>query len=111
LILATLFLNFTFCYARGDSLWLFIPRPLYATLINGIAALVAALFFIGPALATFAARRPLFEVIANSLGSVPAFGARLCCVLFSVLWLGALMALPALWWSRALSHDDVSFGG
>ena len=85
LILATLFLNFYFM--NGVGLWQFCPLPLYALFVGAVALLVTTLFFMGPALATHAAGRPLFLVIADSLGSIPAFGLHLCCVLYLVLWI------------------------
>ena len=91
-------------------LWLFCPLPLYALVVGVLAILVTALFFVAPALATYAARRPLFPVIADSIGSVPAFGLRLCCVLYLVLWIAATMELP-IWlcswnpWRQASSTE------
>jgi hypothetical protein len=96
LILATLFLNFSFM--NGVSFWLFCPLPLFALLVGAVALLVTTLFFMGPALATHAAGRPLLLVIADSIGSVPAFGLRLCCVLYLVLWIANLVAIPPWWW-------------
>jgi hypothetical protein len=58
LILATLFLNILFWEAHGLSLWPFRPLPLYLLLLGAVALLVTALFFMGPSLATQAARLP-----------------------------------------------------
>ena len=99
LVLATLFLNFVFANAQGVRLWLFCPLPLYALLLGAVAAVVTIAFFIGPALATHAAGQPLFRVVEDSLGSVPAFGLRLFYVSFLMLWIAGLVALPDWWWS------------
>jgi hypothetical protein len=92
LILSTLFLNFFFWYIPGPELWVSSSLLVYAGLVVA-AALVAAVSFVGPALATHAAERPLLGVLENSLGSIPAIVLRLCCVLFVVLWIADL-----LWW-------------
>lgn len=93
LLTATLFLNLTFAVQSG-GLWLFCPIPLYALLLGVFALLLTSLFFVGPALATQAAKRPLFLVVEDSLGSLPASGLRLCCVLFLVLWMATLVFVP-----------------
>ena len=106
LIVATLFLNFAFM--NHVRLWLFCPLPLFALLAGAVALLVTALFFMGPALATHAAGRPLFLVIADSLGSIPAFGLRLCSVLYLVLWIATLIAVPIWLWSSRFPGRQVS---
>jgi hypothetical protein len=73
LVTATLFLNWSFT-AQSGGLWLFCPLPLYAMLLGIFALLLTGLFFIGPASATRAAGRPLFPVVEDSLGSIPACG-------------------------------------
>jgi hypothetical protein len=107
LILATLFLNFSF-FMTGARLWLFCPLPLYALLAAAVGLLITALFFLGPALATHAAGRPLFLVIADSLGSIPAFALRLCCVSYLVLWIAARIAIPVWLWSWRAPWRQVS---
>jgi hypothetical protein len=99
-VTATLFLNWSFSFQAG-GLWLFCPLPLYALLLSVFALLLTGLFFIGPALATRAAGRSLFLVIEDSLGAIPAWGLRLCCVSFLVLWMATLIALP----TTLLSND------
>ena len=108
LILATLFLNILFWEAHGLSLWPFRPLPLYLLLLGAVALLVTALFFMGPSLATQAARLPLLGVIENSFGSIPAFGLRLCCVLYLVLWIAYLIAVPVWLWSSQILRRQVS---
>jgi hypothetical protein len=95
LVTATLFLNLSFTFHAG-GLWVFCPLTLYALVIGFLALSLTGLFFIGPALATRAAGRPLFLVIEDSLGSIPAFGLRLCCVAFLVLWIATLIATPII---------------
>ena len=62
----------------------------------------------GPALATHAARRPLLEVIENSLGLIPAFALRVICALFLVLWIANLMVLPVWGWYSDTLRRTVS---
>ena len=93
LVTATLFLNWSFTL-QASGLWLFCPLPLHALLLSVFALLLTGLFFVGPALATRAAGRPLFLVVEDSLGSIPACGLRLCCVSFLVLWMATLIFVP-----------------
>jgi hypothetical protein len=92
LIMATLFLNFPFWFIHGIDLAPFSPAPLYAGLLAIVALLITGLFFIGPALATQLAKKPLFGIIEDSVGSIPALGLRLCCVTFLVLWISQMVA-------------------
>jgi hypothetical protein len=108
LLLATLFLNFAFMELEGGRFWPFSPLPLYALLLGGMALLVTALLFMGPALATYSAGRPLFRVIEDSLGWVPALGMRLCCAVFLSLWIAALIAIPVWWWSYSVRDGQPS---
>ncbi len=101
LVTATLFLNLSFTFHAG-GLWVFCPLTLYALVIGILALSLTGLFFIGPALATRAAGRPLFLVVEDSLGSIPAFGLRLCCVAFLVLWMATLIGPPMIFLSRDL---------
>jgi hypothetical protein len=59
--------------------------------------LITVLFFSGPAFAAQAARQPVFGSLENSLGSIPTFAVRLCCVLFLSVWIAKLVAVPTLW--------------
>jgi hypothetical protein len=106
--MSTLFLNFPFWYVHGLDIWMFCPLPLYASIIGAGALLLTTLFFLGPALATQAGKRPLLCVAENSLGLIPASGLRLCCVSFLVLWVGNLIAVPELWWLSYMLRRDVS---
>jgi hypothetical protein len=89
---ATLFLNLFFWYAHSIDLWMSSRLPVYAALIAAAAVLVAALFFIGPALATRRARRPLFDALADSFGSVIGYALRACCVAFLLAWISSFFA-------------------
>jgi hypothetical protein len=108
LILATLFLNFPFWMRCNLRLWGPGPIPLNAGFILAGTLLMTALFFVGPALATQAARRPLLRVAEDSLGSIPTFGLRLCCMWFLVCWMAAVIALPASWLLQFMLRRDVS---
>ena len=48
LTMATLFLNFSFCYLDGADLWMSCSLPLYAVGVGAVALLLTALFFVGP---------------------------------------------------------------
>ena len=96
LIIATLFLNFPFWIVSASDLRMSCSLPLYAVHVGIVTLLIAALFFVGPALAAQAAKRPLFGIIENSLGSVPTFGIRFCCVLFLLAWTAKLIAWAEL---------------
>jgi hypothetical protein len=106
--MSTLFLNFPFWYVHGLDLPIRCLLPLYAAPLAVASLLIAALFFMGPALATHALERPLFHVLQNSLGSIPAFALRLCCVLFLVLWIADMIAVPVLWLSPFILRRNVS---
>jgi hypothetical protein len=96
LILSTLFINLAFWCVHGGHLWVSSPFPVYSSM-DAAAALIAAVFFVGPALATYAATRPLLGVLENSLGWIPAIVLRLWCALFVVLWIANLVRWGALW--------------
>lgn len=90
----------------GADLWMSCSLPLYAVRVGAVAALITALFFIGPALAAQASKRTLMGVIEDSLGSIPAYLLRVCCVLFLLIWLTRLIAwsgwvLAVALWGRA----------
>ena len=108
LIISTLFLNFQFWYAFGIVLWGSGPLLRNACVLGAGALLITALFFLGPALATQAARRPLLGIAEISLGSIPTFGLRLCCVLFLLGWISNLVAVPWLWWTDSMFRRQVS---
>jgi hypothetical protein len=94
-VTATMFLNFPFWIDRGSILW--IPGSFLrnAALAAAAAALMAALAFAGPALICQAAKRPLFDVIESSLGSIPTTGIRLCCAALLTAWIADLVSFPA----------------
>jgi hypothetical protein len=106
LTMATLFLNFPFWYVHGDDLPMFWPLPVYACLLGVATLLITALFFVGPALAMHTAKRSLSGVVEDSLGSISAFGFRICYVLFLVLWMASLIAVTPPW--PYMSRWDVS---
>lgn len=108
LIIATLFLNFPFWYVAGSNLGMLCALPLYAFVLGAAALPITGLFFVGPALATQAARRPLFEVVESALGSIPTCGLRLCCALFLTLWIVNFGTVLGLWWSSFILRRAVS---
>ena len=97
LIIATLFLNFSFCMNYGLVLSSFGSLPVVAVVLGAGALLLMALFFIGPAMAAQAAQRRVFGLIEDSFGSIPALVLRVCAVVFLALWIAGLVAVPMLW--------------
>jgi hypothetical protein len=96
-ILATLFLNASFCVNYGLA-GRFSDSIAFHVVTLGVGALViTALFFIGPAMAVQAAERRVFGVIENSFGSIPTLVLRLCAIVFLTWWIAELMAVPTLW--------------
>jgi hypothetical protein len=105
---ATLFLNFPFWLERGLYFW--VPGTLLenAGVLGVGALLIAVLFFAGPALASYRARRPLFGVVESSLGTVPAWGIRVCCTWFLVVWMADLISWPASRFVTFIFRREVS---
>jgi hypothetical protein len=95
--MASLFLNFAFWHLENPNFWVLGELTRYAAVVFGAAILVTALFFVGPALATQAAGKPLLNVAQTSLGVIPSFGVRLCSTVFLVSWMAATVAIPASW--------------
>jgi hypothetical protein len=55
----------------------------------------------------------LFLVIEDSLGSIPAFGVRVCCISFLTLWMAALIGPPMILLSnleRDISSTELGIG-
>ena len=50
----------------------------------------------------------MFSVIEDSLGTMPSWGLRVCCVSFLVLWMATLIALPATLLSNNLERKTSS---
>jgi hypothetical protein len=97
LLLATLFLNFTFWYAEGPEFPFHGPAIWYVVQVLGAPILLGVLFYLGPALATQASKRSLFELAEASLGSIGALILRVCCAAFLVVWLGEQFNLIVRW--------------
>ena len=108
LIIATLFLNFPFWMHDGADLWMSCSLPLYAVGVGAVALLLTALFFVGPALASYTAKRPLLGVVENSLGSIPAYGLRFCCVVFLTLWIAKSVSGLGFGLLPAIMRRDVA---
>jgi hypothetical protein len=108
LITGTLFLNFPFWIEHGPDLWMPGSLPQDAGLLGAVALAITVLFFAGPALASHAARQPLFELVESSLGSIPAWLVRLSSAWFLVVWIGRLISLPAAWFLPFILRRDVS---
>ncbi len=97
LIIATLFLNFSFCINYGLVLCCFGSLAVVAGVLGIAALLLTALFFIGPALAAQSSRCRIFVLVEHSFGSIPALVLRFCALVYLSRWIADLVALPALW--------------
>src|SRR5580658_4221131 len=82
--------------------------PLYVVQVGAVSLLIAALFFVGPALAAQAAKRPLLGAVENSLGSVPTYGVRCSCVPFLLVWTAKMIASTELWPLHVIQRRQVS---
>ena len=99
-ILATLFLNIFVWLEFCGGFWQFYPLPRFAILMAAVAVVVAGLFFMGPMLLAHRYKRPLFGVIEDSLGRIPALALRVCAGLFLVLWIGYCTSILQFLWNR-----------
>jgi hypothetical protein len=99
-VLATLFLSLLW-YIEAHEFWFPGPPVVRFALLGGSALLLVALFYLGPAFAAQLTKRSLFDLVEVSLGSIPALGLRLCCVLYVV----ALLDGPSWLVARALSES------
>jgi hypothetical protein len=89
LVTSSLFLNFVFWFIADrrqpgrSPVWL---------LLTGAVCLVV-LFYAGPAMSAQRWRRSLFEVAADSLGAITAFGFRMACATFLSIWIAKLVTV------------------
>jgi hypothetical protein len=107
LITATLFFNLPF-WVYGNELWMFWPILPYTFAVAAGAVLITALFFLAPAVITQATNLPLHCAVENAVGSVPAFGLRLCSICFLVLWMANSIAVPGFLWVGSMLRGDAS---
>ena len=107
LILATLFLNFSFFDVHGLDIAGFGPLAVDATVFCAAAVLISLLFFIGPALGVRATQRTVLSLLEDSIGWIPTIAVRLCCVLFLSIWIARLVAIPTLW-ALPISNREAS---
>ncbi len=97
LLLAPLFLNPAFWYGEGPEFQFHGPALQYFIQVLGGAILLAALFYLGPALAAQSSKRSVFELAEISLGSIGALGLRVASTVFLVLWLGEQVNVMVRW--------------
>jgi hypothetical protein len=93
-IIATLFFNIRFWEWYGGRTGTFCPILPYSFAVTAGAALTAILFFLAPAAITQATSLSLHRALENALGSVPALGLRLGAIVFLVLWMAGMIAVP-----------------
>jgi hypothetical protein len=108
IILATVFLNFSFFEVHGLDVAGFGSLAVDATVLCVAAVLITLLFFIGPALAVRATQRPVLSLLEDSIGTIPTLAVRFCCVLFLFLWIARLLAVPTLW-ALSMSRGEGCF--
>jgi hypothetical protein len=70
--------------------------------------LMVALAFAGPALMCQSAKRPFFDIIKASFGSLSAAGIRLCCAVFLTAWMAGLVSFPTARFITFILRRDVS---
>lgn len=95
LILATLFLNFFFWFVPANHFWSSGPFSWFVVSVVLVPALVLAVFFLGPALATHRAGQSLFDLAESSFGSWPARAFRCACVTTNLLWIAGLTGVTS----------------
>ncbi len=96
-ILVTLFLNFFFWEGVNSFLHPFNPLWLYVLEVAGVSSAVTALFFWLPMCAVRVRGQSLMEAVERSIGTIPAFAFRGCCLLFLVFWTAQMVWMP-VWW-------------
>ena len=79
-----------------------------AGVLLAASLLSTLLFFVGPALGTQTMRRPLMSISQNSLGTLPAFGLRICCACFLAFWIAELLSTPASWFLQVVLRRQFS---
>jgi hypothetical protein len=85
-IIAALFFNFAFWDVGGPG---GVSGPYLVVCSAAEAAVISALFFLGPALRAWASRRNLIEAAAESFGTFAAFAFRALCILYLIIWISA----------------------
>ncbi|WP_321471985.1 hypothetical protein [uncultured Paludibaculum sp.] len=105
-LLSSLFFNMPFFCVYGAGFWMEWPLPQYSVILVVVALFVAGVFFLMPALAVHAARKSLFETLADSIGSLPALGVRLCGIALLFLWIGGLFGVSLNLVSSAMDLWD-----
>ena len=111
IVVAPLFLNCAFWVQFGNSIPFVWPLPIFVVVTGICGAILAALFFAGPALACRASNKPLPEIIEDSFGSLPAWVLRFSFAWFAVLWIGGGIWLPTWQISRAVPQLNPSLIG
>ena len=96
LIIATIFLNFPFFVGFAGGFFMPCSLAPYIVLVVAASALLASLFFIGPAKAAQRSGGGLFGAMEESLGSWPTLAVRLCCAWYLLVWIGDLTASGVL---------------
>lgn len=87
-VFAALFLNLAFWDVAGR--WFGGPPRLLFGAPGLLAGVVFGLFYLGPALAVQRRQTPLFEVMEESFGVVPAAAIRVLCAILCVVWVSTI---------------------
>ncbi|MGJ5820614.1 hypothetical protein [Paludibaculum fermentans] len=107
-MLSALFFNLPFYFLYGGRFWMEWPLPVYVVILAVVALFLAVVFFLLPALAVHTSRKPLFETLADSVGSGPAQVVRACGVVLLILWISELLRIQRWALSQALRQEDGS---
>lgn len=107
LITATLFLTFSF-YGFGQYIRPAGPLPLRVCSDATVSLAIAGVFFLLPAMAAQAAKRPILQLAEDSLGIVLAWGLRICCAAFLAVWISQIIAVVLWALTRRPPYMDMS---
>jgi hypothetical protein len=107
-MISAVFFNFAFWCGAGGGIWMCWPILPYALLVGGVAVLIPALFFAAPLAMSRSMGVSMERVLENAVGAAPAFGLRICAVLFLLLWMARMIAAPVLWMPRLFSDPVLS---
>ncbi len=82
------------------------PVQVYALIVAALTAFLTLLFFVGPSFACRTAGSGVMLALQTSMGRIPGYCARLCCIWFLVAWTAAMISLPVTWQLRVVLGRD-----
>jgi hypothetical protein len=107
-VIATLFWNLLFWDDFAARLAFSGPPLVYFVFLAGGTLLLIGLFYLGPALAAQRGKQPLFALVEDSLGVLPALGIRFCFTIFWICWMAVITGtltrfLLSFWFGQRIS--------